>query len=419
MVEIVPRPESLHPDVFSSPTESLYRSSPPNHVCAILFNKPHTNVHKDTRPRTMDSNGATADKSGQLPIRSNPDVDAFDIVATYLRLLAEDPELTMPMAAIEALIEALGASSATTVFETMRLVEDQSDRLKHSPLVANPMAACHGSEFFKQYLLRELRQLPSSGGSASGSGNRSEDQQFEAVRQHLLRNARLFATRAKDAREKIASEGRLLIPSKGIILTHGGSRVVGTLLGRAVERVDGTLPKSFKVIYAVSENRLTESNKVIAALRAKNIAVATIPQEGVAQIMSKVNVVFAGAEVITAQGGVISRLGTYQLARLAKDFGKPFYVAAEQHKLGKTYPVDQFSYGCGNYQQYPLDFQRSRPARNVHEPPETDDERRAKEVRSASPLDYTPPDLITSFICDHGVKSTVAMEHQVIDMFVG
>lgn len=137
----------------------------------------------------------------------------------------------MPMATIEALIEALGASSATTVFETMKLVEAQSDRLRQSPLVANPMAVRHGSDFFKQYLVRELRQLPSSGGAASGSGSRSEDQQFEVIRQHLLRNARLFATRAKDAREKIASEGRYVpIPTAAV---YRCLRVISGLIERS------------------------------------------------------------------------------------------------------------------------------------------------------------------------------------------
>ncbi|TGJ79101.1 hypothetical protein E0Z10_g9668 [Xylaria hypoxylon] len=364
----------------------------------------------------MANNDATAAISGQLPIRQNPDVGSFDIVATYHRLLADDPELTMPMATIEALIEALGASSATTVFETMKLVEAQSDRLWQSPLVANPMAVRHGSDFFKQYLVRELRQLPSSTGAASGSGSRNEDQQFEGIRQHLLRNARLFATRAKDAREKIAAEGRYLIPDKSIILTHGGSRVVGTLLGRAVERVNGDPPRRFKVIYVISESRQTESDKAVAALRSKGISVATIPEGGVAHVMSKVDLVFIGAEVITAQGGILSRLGTYQIAKLAKIDGKPCYVAAEQHKLGQTFPVDQFSFNCRGFQQNSLDF--SKTTNSGSSGAETEDEKRAVELRSATPLDYTPPDLITTFICDHGVKSTVAMEHQVIDMFV-
>ncbi|KAI0413594.1 translation initiation factor eIF-2B alpha subunit [Xylaria grammica] len=322
----------------------------------------------------------------------------------------------MPVATIEALIEALGASSATTVFETMKLVEAQSDRLRQSPLVANPMAVRHGSDFFKQYLVRELRQLPSSAGAASGPGSRNEDQQFEGIRQHLLRNARLFATRAKDAREKIASEGRYLIPDKSTILTHGGSRVVSTLLGRALERVNGDPRRRFKVIYATSESRRPETDKAVLALRSKGISVATIPEGGIAHIMDKVDLVIVGAEVITAQGGIISRLGTYQIAKLAKIDGKPFYVAAEQHKLGQTFPGDQFNFNCRGFEQDLLEFSKTT---NPDAPRAViGDEERAKEIRSSMPLDYTPPSLITNFICDHGVKSTVAMEHQVIDMFV-
>ncbi|KAI0430161.1 translation initiation factor eIF-2B alpha subunit [Xylaria sp. FL1042] len=314
----------------------------------------------------------------------------------------------MPMATIEALIEALGASSATTVFETMKLVEAQSDKLRQSPRLANPMAVRHGSDFFKQYLVRELRQLPSSAGAASGSGSRNEDQQFEVIRQHLLRNARLFITRAKEARENIASAGRDLIPNKSIILTHGGSRVVGTLLARAKQRVNGQLPRRFKVIYAISESCPAESEKAVATLRDQGITVATIPEGGVAHIMAKVDIVFAGAEIITAQGGIISRLGTYQIAKLAKIDRKPFYVAAEQHKLGQTFPGDQFSFNCHGFEQDLLDFYSTKTPRDS-----------AESTMTAAPLDFTPPDLITSFICDHGIKSTQEMEHQVIDMFVG
>ncbi|KAI1437192.1 translation initiation factor eIF-2B alpha subunit [Xylaria sp. CBS 124048] len=363
---------------------------------------------------------------GQLPIRSSPDIGSFDIVATYHRLLADDPELTMPVATIEALIEALGASSATTVFETMRLVEAESDRLRKSPLIANPMAVRHGSDFFKQYLIRELRQLSSSGtaGSAAGVGSPSADQQFEVIRQHLLRNARLFATRAKDAREKIAFQGRSLISDKCVVLTHGGSRVVGTLLARAAERAKGDPPRRFKVIYAISESRQVECNKVVSALRGKGIAVATIPEGGVAYVMAKVDVVFVGAEVITAQGGIISRLGTYQIAKLANAEDKPFYVAAEQHKLGQTFPAGQFNFTCPEFKQNLLDYRSNKStaatatATTTNNDVKEENQNGKVQQPTATPLDYTPPTLITNFVCDHGIKSTVAMEHQVIDMFV-
>ncbi|KAI1816903.1 translation initiation factor eIF-2B alpha subunit [Poronia punctata] len=375
-----------------------------------------------------------ADQDGrqQLPIRSNPDpdIESFDIVTTYHRLLSDDPDLTVPIATIEALIEALGASSATTAFETMKLVEAQSDRLAKSPSVANPMAVRHGSDFFKQYLVRELRKFPSGGGAGSGSASDDQDQQFVGIRNHLLRNARLFATRAKDAREKIAAAGRHLIEDESIVLTHGGSRVVGTLLSRAAERgVDGDARRRFKVVYAVSETRQAESNKIVSMLRAKGVPVATIAEGSVAHVMANVDLVLVGAEAITAQGGIISRLGTYQLAKLAQADNKPFCVAAELHKLGQTFPEDQFHFNCRQFKQRLLEFytekkpedglvQVGNPYYKGNPADDTEDEKKARETQSATPLDFTPPELIASFICDEGVLSTVAMEHKVIDMFV-
>ena len=63
----------------------------------------------------------------------------------------------MPIAAIEALFAALGASSAKTVFETMNLVQTQSNTLLRDPSVTNPVAVRHGIARFEQYL-RTLQQ---------------------------------------------------------------------------------------------------------------------------------------------------------------------------------------------------------------------------------------------------------------------
>jgi translation initiation factor eIF-2B subunit alpha len=41
-------------------------------------------------------------------------------------------------------------------------------------------------------------------------------------------------------------------------------------------------------------------------------------------------------------GGIISRIGTYQMGLLAKSKGKPFYVVAESHKFVRLYPLSQF-----------------------------------------------------------------------------
>ncbi|KAI1403390.1 nagb/rpia/CoA transferase-like protein [Hypoxylon fuscum] len=334
-----------------------------------------------------------------IPIRDNPDLESFDIVSTYQKLLADDPDLTMPVAAIEALIEALSQSSAKTVFETMDLIKTQSAKLRKA--VRNPIALTHGTDLFQQYLVMSLKQPGPDGKETSSHEN------FEVVRQHLMRNGRLFALRAKEARENIATVGREYIRDNYTILTHGGSRVVGTILGRAAESIPGDARRRFNVIHIMNEARLTESNRVVAALRAKGIPVATIPESAAAYAMGKVhavNMVLVGAEAVTANGGIISRMGTYQLAQIAKAHNKDFYVAAEQHKFGKTFPLHQFDLG---FDQGMINFHASKT--------QEEDEKISKQPIE-DPVDFTPPQLITSFLSDNGVLTPTAVAKQVIDL---
>ncbi|KAI1412183.1 putative translation initiation factor eIF-2B alpha subunit [Hypoxylon sp. FL1857] len=334
---------------------------------------------------------------GELPIRDNPDLESFDIVSTYHKLLADDPELTMPVAAIEALIEALSQSSAKTVFETMDLIKTQSAKLRHA--VRNPVALTHGTDLFQQYLVMTLKQPGPDGKETSSHEN------FEVVRQHLMRNGRLFAQRAKQAREQIASVAREYVRDGYTILTHGGSRVVGTLLGRAAESVMGDARRRFKVIHVVNDARRAESLKVVAALRARGVQVATISESAAAYSMGKVNMVLVGAEAVTANGGIISRMGTYQLALLANARKKDFFVAAEQHKFGKTFPLDQFDLG---FDQDILDFHASKGEEGEEEKPATEP--------VEEPVDYTPPEFITSFLSDNGVLTPTDVAKMVIDL---
>jgi translation initiation factor eIF-2B subunit alpha len=251
-------------------------------------------------------------------------------VKTYHRLLREDPDLTMPVAAIEALIELLVQSRASTVFETLDLVKSQSAYLKSR--VPNSISLSAGTDLFQRYMISSLKP-------SSGAGN------FESVRQHLLSNGRLFVSRAKAARERIAGYGAHFVRDGSVVLTHGGSRVVGTLLGKAAEASKSGGNVRFKVIYVMNDARSSESKAVVSSLRAKGVPVATISEGAVGYAMGKVNLVIVGAEGVVENGGIISRLGTYQIALLAKAAGKPFYVAAESHKFVRLYPLGQYDLG--------------------------------------------------------------------------
>jgi translation initiation factor eIF-2B subunit alpha len=120
---------------------------------------------------------------------------------------------------------------------------------------------------------------------------------------------------------------------------------VGTLLGKAAEASASGGNVRFKVIYVMNDARNSESKVVVSALRAKGVPVATISEGAVGYAMGKVNLVIVGAEGVVENGGIISRLGTYQIALLAKAAGKPFYVAAESHKFVRLYPLGQYDLG--------------------------------------------------------------------------
>lgn len=47
----------------------------------------------------------------------------------------------------------------------------------------------------------------------------------------------------------------------------------------------------------------------------------------------RVDMILVGAEGVVENGGVINKLGTYQLAICAREHKIPFYVAAESYKV--------------------------------------------------------------------------------------
>lgn len=278
----------------------------------------------------------------------------FDIVETYKRLLSEDVELTMPVAAIEALVLAMAHTPSTTVSETLDLLSTLTAELKRG--IANPISLSAGTDLFQRYIITTLQRPNTQVTNGGRPGNTTE---FEDIRTHLVRNGRLFVERAKQARDKIASFGKHFIRDGHTVLTNGGSRVVGALLKSAAESsggfgASGTI--RFRVIYVVGGKEEKESMENVSALRKLGVPVATIPPTAIAYSLGLVTACFVGAEGVVENGGIINRIGTYQMGMLAKSAGKPFYVVAESHKFVRLYPLGQADLGID---QRLVDFQSS------------------------------------------------------------
>ena len=57
--------------------------------------------------------------------------------------------------------------------------------------------------------------------------------------------------------------------------------------------------------------------------------------------MDQVDLCLVGAEGVMENGGIINKLGTYQIALVAKALKRPFYVAVESYKFARMYPLAQ------------------------------------------------------------------------------
>ena len=57
--------------------------------------------------------------------------------------------------------------------------------------------------------------------------------------------------------------------------------------------------------------------------------------------MERVDICIMGAEGVSENGGIVNKIGTYQIALCAKALNKPFYVAVESYKFARMYPLSQ------------------------------------------------------------------------------
>ncbi|CDM30801.1 hypothetical protein DTO013E5_551 [Penicillium roqueforti] len=340
------------------------------------------------------------------------DTKPFDIVATYNELLRSDADLTMPIAAIEALVLLLTQSASSTISETLDLLEKSTAHLKRS--IPNPIGLSAGTDLFQRYLITTL-QRPGQLGPAGD---------FKAIRTHLLSNGRLFIRRAKESRDKIAAFGRGFIRDGSTILTNGGSRAVAALLQKAADEEGGPAVR-FRVIYVLSSisqdckqpNEEPEGMETVRALRAKGVPVSTIPESAVAYSLGKADMVIVGAEGVVENGGIVSRMGTYQIGLLAKAIGKPFYVVAESHKFVRLYPLGQYDLPI---EQQVLEFKSEEDLEEERKQQssvtKTDGDTSIK-LPLCDSVDFTPPHLISALITDSGVLTPSAVSEELIKIW--
>ena len=214
------------------------------------------------------------------------------------------------------------------------------------------------------------------------------------IKNLVVETAQKMAVEDVEINMKMGKFGSELFANNDTIMTHcnaGALATVGYGTALGVIRATKDSGKSIKVIATETRPVMQGSRLTAFELKHDNIDVSLIPDTAVGYAMSKglVNKVVVGADRILSTGHVYNKIGTYQVATMAKQHNIPFYVAA---------PLSTFDL-------------KNKPNDIIIE------QRKASEVtgvagKKTAPdginvinpaFDMTPPELITGIITEVGV----------------
>ena len=217
-----------------------------------------------------------------------------------------------------------------------------------------------------RFVLSRLRSAPPQG--------------VDELRKAAIIAAEEFIKNSISAVERIGEIGAKRFSDGDVVLTHCNSMAVNAVL-----RTAWRSGKKFEVY--VTESRPRYQGHITARqLAEEGIPVTMIVDSAVRYIMKDVDKVIVGADSIAANGAAVNKIGTAQIALVAREARALFFVAAESYKfhpetlLGSLVEIEE------------------RDAMEVADPGEFPG------VRIRNPaFDVTPPEYIDLIITEKGI----------------
>ena len=214
------------------------------------------------------------------------------------------------------------------------------------------------------------------------------------IRDTVIVKAKEMAEEDININKRMGKNGAELFQDNDTIMTHCNAGALatvayGTALG--VIRATNESGKNIKVI--ATETRPVQQGSRLTAFELKHdgIDVSLIPDTAVGYTMANdlVNGVVVGADRILQTGHVFNKIGTYQVATMAKRHNIPFYVAA---------PLSTF-----DLENKPEDITIEQ--RKASEVTGIGDKKTAPDgIDVINPaFDITPPELISGIITENGI----------------
>jgi len=155
----------------------------------------------------------------------------------------------------------------------------------------------------------------------------------EEIKEAIREESQLILERDIEINIKIGHNGLGLVPDRATILTHCNAGALatggyGTALG--VIRAAYEAGKDIHVIVDETRPLLQGMRLTAFELMEENIPFTVIVDSAAGYLMRKgmIDLVITGADRIASNGDTANKIGTYQLAVIAKENRLPFYVAA-------------------------------------------------------------------------------------------
>jgi methylthioribose-1-phosphate isomerase len=174
------------------------------------------------------------------------------------------------------------------------------------------------------------------------------------VKEKLLAEAHAMYEEDIAACKAMGAFGGALLPAEGGVLTHCNAGALATCgYGTALGVIRSAVEQGKKIhVYADETRPFLQGARLTAwELMADHIPTTVICDNMAASIMraGKIQAVVVGADRIAANGDVANKIGTYNVAILAKEHGIPFYVAAPWSTIdlatadGSAIPIEERS----------------------------------------------------------------------------
>ena len=221
-----------------------------------------------------------------------------------------------------------------------------------------------------------------------------DDKTVDEIRTSVIETAKKMAEEDIQINMAMGKNGSKLFDDNDTIMTHCNAGALATVgYGTALGVIRATKDSGKNVKVIATETRPVQQGSRLTAFELKHdgINVSLIPDTAVGYTMANglVNKVVVGADRILRTGHVYNKIGTYQVATMAKQHDIPFYVAA---------PLSTFD-------------MKSNPEDVIIE------QRKASEVtgigdKKTAPdgidvinpaFDMTPPELISGIITENGI----------------